>query len=357
MQAWQIIVTSAVVASIAAVALFLPGAVRSPGGAASLFQTYWPGFIVVWLVIYSIAALALSTAESVRELGDPTSGRAGLDWPHRYLLRLGVTQYFSAVLILFAVGLLPGTIVTEPVFSVPAALGSSLAPAACAVAIIVGVLGWLTATIVAAFRAPAVWTASSASPDTQLLHDIVELLRARPAEPAPVEHGTPRRTSPARSGDRGGAQGAGGGGRPGAHRHFRNSARFSAARAGTGGPERFRGAGRCRGRCRRAAHRDLGTDNGRNKTRRYCRRAGGDFPYPPVRTGARQSASRVRARSCQPSCRSCCETWRPVPRRVRAAPVDPPLGECPCGDLPWWTWSLIGSGRSDLSRSGSTHSN
>ena len=34
MQAWQIIVASAVVAVIAAAALFLPGAVRSPGGAA-----------------------------------------------------------------------------------------------------------------------------------------------------------------------------------------------------------------------------------------------------------------------------------------------------------------------------------
>src|SRR5690242_16865120 len=115
MQAWQIIVTSAVVASIAAAALLLPGAVRAPGGAASLFHTYWPGFIIVWLVIYSIAALALSTAETVREMGDPTSGRAGPDWPPRYLLQLGVTQYFSAVLILVAMVLLPGTIVTEPV--------------------------------------------------------------------------------------------------------------------------------------------------------------------------------------------------------------------------------------------------
>src|SRR5215218_10180775 len=88
MQAWQIIVTSAVVASIAAAALLLPGAVRSPGGAASLFQTYWPGFIVIWLGVYSIAALALSTAEAVRELGDPAFGQAGLDWPRRYLVRL-----------------------------------------------------------------------------------------------------------------------------------------------------------------------------------------------------------------------------------------------------------------------------
>ena len=64
-------------------ALFLPGAVRSPSGAASLFQTYWPGFIVVWLVIYSIAALALSTAESGSRAGRSRIGpsRAGLAAP------------------------------------------------------------------------------------------------------------------------------------------------------------------------------------------------------------------------------------------------------------------------------------
>src|SRR3954470_15372762 len=114
MQAWQIIVASAVAASIAAAALFVPGAVRSPGGAASLVQTYWPGVMIVWLCVYSIVALGLSTAAAVREQDNAASGQAGLDWPRRYLLRLGITQYFSAVLVLLALGLLPLAIVTEP---------------------------------------------------------------------------------------------------------------------------------------------------------------------------------------------------------------------------------------------------
>jgi hypothetical protein len=183
MQAWQIIVASAVAASIAAAALFLPEAVWAPGAAASLFQTYWPAITIVWLGIYSIAALVLSTATAVRELDNAASGQAGPDWPRRYLLRLGVTQYFSAVLVLLALGLLPVAVATEPFFSVPAANGSSLALAACAAAILVGVIGWLTATLVAAFRTPAVWTTTPAGLDTQLLHEMVEQLRTRPIEP------------------------------------------------------------------------------------------------------------------------------------------------------------------------------
>ncbi|MGE3781209.1 MAG: hypothetical protein AB7H71_00535, partial [Alphaproteobacteria bacterium] len=146
MQAWQIIVASAVAASIAAAALFLPGAAQSSAGTLSLLQAYWPGAGIIWLGVYSVAALLLSTAAAIRELRDTASGQTGLNWPRRYLLRLGVTQYFSAVLVLLALGLLPIAIATEPLFSVPAAIGSSLALTACAAAILVGVLGWLTAT-------------------------------------------------------------------------------------------------------------------------------------------------------------------------------------------------------------------
>ena len=182
MQAWQIIVASAAAASIAAATLFLLGAARSPTGAVSLFQTYWPGGTIVWLGVYSVAALVLSTATAIRELSNAEDSQAGLEWPRRYLLRLGVTHYFSAVLVLLALGLLPVTVATEPFFWVPAAIGSSLALTACAVAILVGVLGWLTVTVVAAFGTPAVWTATPAGLDTQLLHEIIELLRARPVE-------------------------------------------------------------------------------------------------------------------------------------------------------------------------------
>jgi hypothetical protein len=184
MQAWQIIVASAVAASIAAAALFLAGAVWSPGGAVSLVQIHWPAIMIVWIGIYSVAALVLSTVTTVRELDNAASGQAGPDWPRRYLLRLGITQYFSAVLVLLALGLLPLTIATEPFFLVSAASGSSLTWSACAVAILVGVLGWLIATVVATFRASPVWTAPPAGLDTQLLYEIVELLRApRPVEP------------------------------------------------------------------------------------------------------------------------------------------------------------------------------
>lgn len=186
MQTWQTIVASAVAASIAAAVLFLPGAVRSPTGAASLFQTYWPGVTIVWLGVYSVAALVLNTATAVRETANTETGQAGMDWPRRYLLRLGVTQYFSAVLVLFALGLLPVAVATESFFPVPAAIGSSPALAACAAAILVGVLGWLIVTVVAAFRTPPVWTAPPAGLDAQLLQEIIELLRARPAEPVPA---------------------------------------------------------------------------------------------------------------------------------------------------------------------------
>jgi hypothetical protein len=125
----------------------------------------------------------MSTATAVRDLSNTEDGKVRPEWPRRYLLRLGVTHYFSAVLVLLALGLLPLTIVTEPFFQVPATIGSSLALAACALALFVGVLGWLTVTVVAAFAAPAVWTDPSGRLDAQMLQEIIELLRARPVGP------------------------------------------------------------------------------------------------------------------------------------------------------------------------------
>lgn len=184
MRAWQIIVVSAVVASIAAAALFLPGAARLPTDAASLLRTYWSGAAIVWFAVYGVAALVLSTAASVRNIGDIESGPAGMDWTGRYLWRLGVSQYFSAVLVLFALGLLPLAVVTEPLFSIPAAIGSSPALTACAAAILVGVLGWFIVTIAATFRPPPVRAPSPIGLDTQLLRELIDLLRARPTDPA-----------------------------------------------------------------------------------------------------------------------------------------------------------------------------
>lgn len=191
MRTWQIIVASAVAASIAAAALFIPEAARSPAGVASLLPTYWPGLTIVWITVYAIAALVLSTAAAARDIDDAEPGpggmadgmTGGMDWARRYLLRLGITQYFSAVLALLALGLLPLAIATEPFFRIPAAIGPSPALTACAVTILVGIIGWIIVTVAAAFRPSPVWTAPSAGLDTQLLREIIDLLRARPAEP------------------------------------------------------------------------------------------------------------------------------------------------------------------------------
>ena len=115
-----------------------PGRRGSPAGAAALFRTYWPGVTIVWLAVYSVAALALSTAATVRDLAAPNPAPPGMDWARRYLSRLGVTQYFSAVLVLFALGLLPLAVATEPLFPMPAAIGPSPALTACAVAFLSG---------------------------------------------------------------------------------------------------------------------------------------------------------------------------------------------------------------------------
>src|SRR4051812_12324095 len=98
MRAWQIIAASAVVASIAAAALFLPGAARLPGGAASLLRTYWPGAAIFWLAVYSVVALVLTTAATVRDVVSAEAGPGGIDpggigpgrmdWARRYLALL-----------------------------------------------------------------------------------------------------------------------------------------------------------------------------------------------------------------------------------------------------------------------------
>jgi hypothetical protein len=184
MRAWQIIVASAATASIATAALFLPVAMQSQTATLSLLQTHWPGAVIVWLSVYSVATLIMNTAVAVRDLSHARGDQARLEWPRRYLFQLGVTHYFSAILVMLALGLLPLTVITEPFFSIPAAISTLLALVACALGILVGVLGWLTVTAVAAFATPSVRIGPADRPDSRMLQEIIELLRARPAAAA-----------------------------------------------------------------------------------------------------------------------------------------------------------------------------
>jgi hypothetical protein len=171
MRSWQIIVASIAAASLAVGMTFLPDALQLRTDPASPFLVYWPAFAILWLGAYAIATLLLSTVATLREIGSIAAGLAGQGWARRHLVRLEITQYFTAVLALFALGLSPVAIETEPFFSLPTMIGLFPALAACSGVVVAGVLGWLMLSGIPAIR------------DERLLQEIIELLRARLPEP------------------------------------------------------------------------------------------------------------------------------------------------------------------------------
>jgi hypothetical protein len=184
MRSWQIIVASVAAASFAVGIAFLPDVLQFRTDPASLFLVYWPAFAILWLGAYAIATLLLSTVATLREIGSIAAGLVGQGWARRHLVRLEVTQCFTAVLALFALGLSPVAIETEPFFSLPTMIGLFPALAACGGVVVAGVLGWLMLSVMAAFRGPPVlMTGIPAIRDERLLHEIIELLRARLPEP------------------------------------------------------------------------------------------------------------------------------------------------------------------------------
>lgn len=183
MRSWQIIVASIAAASLAVGMAFLPDARQFRTDPTSLFLVYWPAFAILWLGAYAIATLLLSTVATLGEIGSIAAGLAGQGWARRHLVRLEITQYFTAVLALFALGLSPVAIETEPFFSLPTMIGLFPALAACAGVVVAGVLGWLMLSVTAAFRGPLVLAGIPAIRDERLLQEIIELLRARLPEP------------------------------------------------------------------------------------------------------------------------------------------------------------------------------
>ena len=101
MRSWQIIVASVAAASLAVGIVFLPDALQFRTDPALLFLVYWPAFAILWLGAYAIATLLLSTVATLREIGSIAAGLVGQAWARRHLVRLEVTQYFTAVLALF----------------------------------------------------------------------------------------------------------------------------------------------------------------------------------------------------------------------------------------------------------------
>src|SRR5216684_7713027 len=106
MRSWHIIAASAVAATIAGAFAVLPAALPWRNETPALLIGHGPAIGLVWLSIYGIAALALTTLAGFLDVGSATRRSAPDGRVRRYFVQLAVTQYFTSVLALLALGLL-----------------------------------------------------------------------------------------------------------------------------------------------------------------------------------------------------------------------------------------------------------
>ena len=178
MRSWQIIVASAVGATIADCLLFVPGVVPwRPETAAALFLLHWPAITVVWLGVYGIAALFLTTLAAFLVVsGGAAPERPQREWARRYVAGLTVSQYFTAVLALLGLGLSRIPVETPPFLVLPSALGGSLALTACGAVIVAGLFGGalLTAAVSRAATTPEPRSPEPGLRADRLIRDVVQ---------------------------------------------------------------------------------------------------------------------------------------------------------------------------------------
>jgi hypothetical protein len=185
MRSWQIIVASAAAATIADALLFQPGGFPSRPELAALFLAHWPAIAVVWLGLYGVTALVLTTLAAFLEFGSVTPRRGWDDGARRYLVQLAVTQYFTSVLALLGLGLLHVPVETAPFLFLPGPIGGSPALAACGAVVVVGLLGglFLTAALITA-ESPELRSRASGIRAGRLLPEVSEPPRAQAPAPA-----------------------------------------------------------------------------------------------------------------------------------------------------------------------------
>jgi len=146
MRSGQIIAASAVAATSVSAFRFLPGVMLWPGGMAALLLANWPAIAVVWLGSYGVTALVLTTLAAFLQVRSGTRRRGWGDRMGRYAVQLAVTQYFTSMLALFALGFSRVTIETALFPVLPSSLGDSPALAACGAMVVIGLLGGLLLT-------------------------------------------------------------------------------------------------------------------------------------------------------------------------------------------------------------------
>ena len=146
MRSGHIIAASAVAATAVSAFRFLPGVVLWPGGMAAFLLVNWPAIAVVWLGSYGVTALVLTTIAAFLQVSGGTIRRGWGDRIGRYAVQLAVTQYFTSLLALFALGLSRVAVETGLFPILPSSLGDTPALAACGTMVVIGLLGGLLLT-------------------------------------------------------------------------------------------------------------------------------------------------------------------------------------------------------------------
>src|SRR5713226_8392864 len=123
MGSWQIIVASAAAATIAAALMFQPGGFPSRPELAALLLMHWPAIAVVWLGLYGVTTLVLTTLAAFLEVGSLTPRRVWDDGARRFFVQLAVTQYYTSVLALLGLGLSDVPVETAPFLFLPGPIG------------------------------------------------------------------------------------------------------------------------------------------------------------------------------------------------------------------------------------------
>ena len=185
MRSWQIIVASATAATIADALLFQPGGVPSRPELAALLLAHWPAITVVWLGLYGITALVLTTLAVFLDVRIVTPRRSWDAETGRYFVQLAVTQYFTSVLALLGLGLSHVPVETAPFLFLPSPIGGSPALAVCGAVAVAGLLGGLFLTTAFAATESPEWR--SRAPGVRAARLLPEISEPPPAQaPAPA---------------------------------------------------------------------------------------------------------------------------------------------------------------------------
>ena len=196
MRSWFVIAASVVLATLVTVSLHAPlGLPPSRAALTALLYAQWPGMAVVWLGSYCISALALTTAALSREIdktGVLSTGsalerrRISGGWVRRFLVWLAITQYFSAILALFAIGF-AGIPIDEAWFG--AFFPHVATSPALGAAVSVVLAGMLAAFGFFLPRVRSVARLSTEQLETELLRQMVETLSNRTEDGVRIEQG------------------------------------------------------------------------------------------------------------------------------------------------------------------------